>query len=160
MPTEFASFAAGCFWGIEAAFSKVPCVLKTEVGYMGGHTENPSYREVCREDTGHAEVVQIKYDPTQVSYKDLLQLFWELHDPTSFHRQGPDSGSQYRSAIFYHTPEQKLIAEQSLMQLEQTGRYSAKIVTEIAPASTFYKAEEYHQHYIEKQGLQGCGLKG
>jgi len=160
MSNQLATFAAGCFWGVEAAFRKVHGVVHTQVGFMGGHTPKPSYLEVCRTDTGHAEVVQLEFDPEQVSYEDLLQVFWAVHNPTTFHRQGPDIGSQYRSAIFYHCLDQKHSAEQSLTQLEQTGIYPDKIVTELVPASTFYKAEEYHQQYYEKQGIQSCRLKG
>ncbi|MDF2940119.1 MAG: Peptide methionine sulfoxide reductase msrA [Gammaproteobacteria bacterium] len=158
MPIQLATFAAGCFWGVEAAFRKVHGVVETQVGFMGGHTDQPSYMQVCNGNTGHAEVVHLHYDPSQVPYEDLLQVFWAIHDPTTFHKQGPDVGSQYRSAIFYYDPEQKQIAELSMQKLAQSGTHPNKIVTEIVPASTFYKAEEYHQRYYEKQGIQGCRL--
>ncbi|MDF2530051.1 MAG: msrA [Gammaproteobacteria bacterium] len=158
MPTQLATFAAGCFWGIEAAFRKVHGVLETQVGYTGGHSDKPTYSQVCSGATGHAEAVRLEYDPEQIAYEDLLQVFWAIHDPTTFHRQGPDIGSQYRSVIFYHSPEQKQAALQSIQKLEQSGTYPNKIVTEITPASTFYPAEEYHQRYYEKQGIQGCRL--
>jgi peptide-methionine (S)-S-oxide reductase len=160
MPIQLATFAAGCFWGIEAAFRKVHGVVETQVGFMGGHTDKPTYKQVCSSNTGHAEVVHLQYDSAQVSYEDLLQVFWAIHDPTTYHRQGPDIGSQYRSAIFYYNPEQKQAAERSAKKLEQSGTYPNKIVTEMVPASTFYPAEEYHQRYYEKNGLQACALKG
>ncbi|MDF2691138.1 MAG: Peptide methionine sulfoxide reductase msrA [Gammaproteobacteria bacterium] len=160
MSVQQATFAAGCFWGVEAAFRKVHGVIATQVGFMGGHTPQPSYLQVCNGDTGHAEVVYVQYNAAQVSYSDLLEVFWAIHDPTTYHRQGPDIGSQYRSAIFYYNGEQKQIAEQSLQKLAQSGTYPNKIVTEIVPASTFYPAEEYHQRYYEKQGIAGCRLKG
>ena len=155
---EKATFAAGCFWGIEAAFRRVKGVTSTSVGYMGGTLKNPSYKDVCSNTTGHAEVVQVEYDPVQVSYKELLATFWAIHDPTTVNRQGPDIGTQYRSAIFYHTPEHKTAAIASKEGLETSRRYSKPIVTEITPASEFYLAEEYHQHYLEKRGLYKCSL--
>ena len=148
-----ATFAAGCFWGIEAAFRSVKGVTATAVGYMGGSFENPTYPDVCTGKTGHAETVQVEYDPAQVSYEELLSVFWESHDPTTLNRQGPDIGTQYRSAIFYHTPEQKQAAVASKERLQNSGRYKSPIVTEITPALTFYRAEEYHQQYLEKRGL-------
>lgn len=154
--SEKATFGAGCFWGVEEAFSKVPGVVSTAVGFMGGTTESPSYREVCTGRTGHAEVVEVVYDPERVSYSDLLDLFWRVHDPTTRDRQGPDVGSQYRSVIFYHTPEQEAATRESKEQLRRSGRLSREIVTAIEPASTFWRAEEYHQQYFAKQGRPGC----
>jgi peptide-methionine (S)-S-oxide reductase len=156
--TEKATFAAGCFWGVEAAFRQVAGVTDTAVGYTGGWLQNPTYEDVCTDRTGHAEVVQVEYDPARVSYDELLDVFWANHDPTTRNRQGPDVGTQYRSAIFYHTPEQLRSAEASKGRLERTGRYKSPIVTELAPASQFYRAEEYHQRYLEKRGLAHCRL--
>src|SRR5437773_10996084 len=153
-----ASFAAGCFWGVEAAFRQVEGVLSTAVGYEGGHFENPTYEDVCTGRTGHAETVEVEYDPSRVSYEDLLKVFWENHDPTTLNRQGPDVGTQYRSAIFFHNPEQEAVARASKARLESSGKYRRPIVTEIAPASEFYKAEEYHQQYLEKRGLSVCHM--
>lgn len=155
---EKAAFAAGCFWGVEAAFRKVKGVVSTEVGYMGGTLENPTYKDVCTGKTGHAETVQLEYDPFQVCYEELLSIFWNIHDPTTPNRQGPDVGAQYRSAIFYHTPEQEDAAVTSKERLEEMGRYGKPIVTEIVPASTFWMAENYHQQYLEKRGLASCRL--
>ena len=149
---EKATFAAGCFWGIEAAFRKVPGVVSAMVGYTGGLLKNPTYEDVCSERTGHAEAVQVEYDPSKVSYEELLEAFWIIHDPTTPNRQGPDVGSQYRSAIFFHTPEQQAVAIASKEKQARSGRYRNPIVTEITPASEFYRAEEYHQHYVEKRG--------
>ncbi len=154
--TEVATFAAGCFWGVEEAFSKAKGVIGTEVGYAGGGLENPSYEDVKTGDTGHAESVKVEYDPTKTSYQELVELFWKVHDPTTPNRQGPDVGSQYRSVIFYHTPEQKEIAEESKQRLENSGRYSSPIVTEIVPASQFWRAEEYHQKYFKKHAGSSC----
>ena len=151
---EKATFAAGCFWGVEAAFSKVEGVKSTTVGYTGGHLQNPTYQQVCSHKTGHAEAVLITYDPTIISYEKLLEVFWTVHDPTTLNRQGPDVGSQYRSAIFYHNQNQRLAAEKS-KQNAQT-RFTKPIVTEITPATEFYKAEEYHQRYLEKKGMNSC----
>ena len=151
-----ATFAAGCFWGVEAEFRKVNGVKHTAVGYTGGTHENPTYRHVCTGLTGHAEAVEVEYDPTVVSYAELLDVFWENHDPTTLNRQGPDVGTQYRSAIFYHDEEQKRIATESKQKLEVSGRYQKSIVTEIEPATRFYQAEEYHQQYFEKRGLASC----
>lgn len=148
-----ATFAAGCFWGVEAAFRQVRGVISTQVGYTGGWLPNPTYEDVCTDQTGHAEAVQVEYDPTQVTYEQLLDVFWRIHDPTTLNRQGPDVGSQYRSAIFFHTPEQEAAAKASKERLQNSGRYSRPIVTEIVPASEFYRAEEYHQQYFEKHGL-------
>jgi peptide-methionine (S)-S-oxide reductase len=154
---EKATFAAGCFWGVEDVFTDVPGVIATRVGYTGGHTENPTYREVCGHDTGHAEAVEVTFDPGLISYERLLEIFWDCHDPTQLNRQGPDIGDQYRSAIFYHSEEQHRMAEESLEQLERSGRLRRRIVTEIVPAPTFWEAEEYHQKYHKKHG-GGCGF--
>ena len=156
--TATATFGAGCFWGVEESFRKVPGVIDAAVGYLGGHLINPTYRDVCTDTTGHAEVVQLEYDPAKVSYECLLDHFWNLHDPTTLNRQGPDFGSQYRSAIFYHDEEQKAQAEASKAKLAASGRLRRPIVTEITPASTFYRAEEYHQRYLAKQGRSSCHL--
>ena len=147
-----AIFAAGCFWGIEAAYRKVDGVIGTTVGYTGGTTTDPSYEEVCSGRTGHAEAVQVDFDPDRVSYEDLLDLFWEVHDPTTLNRQGPDVGTQYRSAIYYNTPDQEAAARLSKDHAGTSGRHRGPIVTEIAPAGTFYPAEDYHQQYFEKRG--------
>jgi len=154
--TEIATFGAGCFWGIEAAFQKVPGVIDTAVGYSGGHTVNPSYQDVCTDETGHAEVVQVTFDPSKVSYETLLDTFWEIHDPTQVNRQGPDFGSQYRTAIFYHSPEQEAAARKSAAALGARGRFRSPIATEITPAGPFYRAEEYHQKYLQKRGAASC----
>ncbi|CBE67521.1 Peptide methionine sulfoxide reductase msrA (Protein-methionine-S-oxide reductase) (Peptide-methionine (S)-S-oxide reductase) (Peptide Met(O) reductase) [Candidatus Methylomirabilis oxygeniifera] len=143
-----ATFGAGCFWGVEAEFRRVPGVVSTAVGYMGGTFENPTYRDVCSGTTGHAEVVEVEYDPSQVTYDDLLALFWSIHDPTTLNRQGPDRGAQYRSAIFFHDAEQQTAAVASKRKLELSGKHQQPIVTEITAASTFYRAEEYHQQYL------------
>ncbi|MBZ5551865.1 MAG: peptide-methionine (S)-S-oxide reductase MsrA [Acidobacteriia bacterium] len=155
---EKANFAAGCFWGVEAAFRQVKGVVSTAVGYEGGDYPNPTYEVVCSGTTGHAETVEIDYDPAQVSYGELLNVFWENHDPTTLNRQGPDVGEQYRSAIFYHTPEQLAAALASKQSLEESGRFRRPIVTQIVPASKFYRAEEYHQQYLEKRGLAHCRI--
>ena len=151
-----ATFGAGCFWGVEAAFRRLDGVTATAVGYEGGTLENPTYEDVCSHMTGHAEVVQVTYDPERVSYEDLLDVFWEKHDPTQLNRQGWDIGDQYRSVIFFHDDEQRLAAEQSKATLDRLGRYRRPIVTQIEPAQTFYRAEEYHQRYLEKQGRASC----
>jgi peptide-methionine (S)-S-oxide reductase len=153
-----ATFAAGCFWGVEAAFRQIKGVRRTTVGYSGGTLENPGYRDVCSGRTGHAEAIEIEYDPMEVSYDELLQVFWENHDPTTLNRQGPDVGTQYRSVIFYHDEEQKLAATRSKEELASSGRYRNPIVTEIVPAAEFYRAEEYHQQYLEKRGLATCKI--
>ncbi len=153
---EKATFAAGCFWHVEETFRHLKGVLSTTVGYTGGTTINPTYEDVCTDTTGHAEVVEVTFDPNKISYKELLTVFWDVHDPTTKNRQGPDIGNQYRSAIFYHTEEQKKQAEQSKKNLEKTGKYKKKIVTEITQATTFYPAEEYHQQYLQKHGLAAC----
>ncbi len=154
-----ATFAAGCFWGVEAAFRQVKGVTATTVGYTGGSFESPTYEDVCTGKTGHAEAVEVEFDSTQVSYEELLNVFWENHDPTTWNRQGPDIGAQYRSGIFYHTPEQRQAAQASKEKLQQSGRYKKPIVTEVTPAATFYRAEEYHQQYLEKRGLAQCHIK-
>ena len=156
---EKATFAAGCFWGVEAAFRQTPGVLETEVGYSSGHTSNPTYEDVCTGQTGHAEAVQISFDPQKISYAQLLEVFWQCHDPTQHNRQGPDVGTQYRSAIFYHSPQQQTAALVSETQQQNSGSYSKPIATEIVPTSTFYRAEEYHQQYLEKRGLAQCRSK-
>ena len=145
-----ATFAAGCFWGVEHAFKNQTGVVKTEVGYLGGKAENPSYEEVCTDTTGHAEVVQLEYDSEKVSYAELLNLFWTIHDPTQVNRQGVDVGSQYRTAIFYHDEEQAELAKSSKQQLDSSGKYNQPIATEITAVSKFYRAEEYHQHFMSK----------
>jgi peptide-methionine (S)-S-oxide reductase len=153
-----ATFGAGCFWGVEAEFRRVEGVTATAVGYSGGNLKNPSYHDVCTDTTGHAEVVQVEYDPAVVSYDDLLNVFWENHDPTTLNRQGPDIGRQYRSAIFFHTPEQEAAARASKARLEESGRFRRPIVTQIEPAAEFWRAEEYHQQYLEKRGLASCHI--
>lgn len=153
---EIATFGAGCFWGIEAAFQRVPGVIDTAVGYSGGHTTNPTYKDVCTDETGHAEVVQVTFDPAQVSYQQLLDVFWQIHDPTQVNRQGPDFGTQYRTAIFTHSPEQENIARQSRIAAEASGKFNRPIATEITSAGPFYRAEEYHQKYLAKRGAQSC----
>ena len=155
---EKATFGAGCFWGVEKTFRDAPGVTDTAVGYLGGSVENPTYENVCTGRTGHAEVVQLEFDPTKISYPDLLEIFWSNHDPTTMNRQGPDTGSQYRSAIFFHTPEQKAIAVESKRAADAGGRFRDPVVTEITPASTFYRAEDYHQRYLEKRGLGSCHI--
>jgi len=154
---EKAMFGAGCFWGVEAAFRQVKGVLSTAVGYSGGHLDNPTYKDVCSGRTGHAEVVEVEYDPAQVSYDDLLNVFWDNHDPTTMNRQGPDVGAQYRSAIFFHGPEQEVAAKASKEKAQ--SRFKNKIVTEITAASEFYRAEDYHQQYLEKRGLAHCSIR-
>ncbi len=153
---EKAAFAAGCFWGVEAAFRQVEGVVETTVGYTGGNRPHPTYEDVCTDTTGHAETVRGIYDPNQVSYEQLLQIFWKIHDPTTPNRQGPDVGSQYRSAIFYYDARQLSAAQASKSQIEQSGRFNRPIITEITPAGSFYPAEEYHQRYLEKRGRANC----
>jgi peptide-methionine (S)-S-oxide reductase len=154
-----ATFAAGCFWGVEATFRQLPGVTSTRVGYIGGQTEKPTYKDVCTDRTGHAEAVEVEFDPARVKYADLLKVFWENHDPTQLNRQGPDWGTQYRSAIFYHSPEQAAEAQASKESLEKARRYSKPIVTQIVPAVTFHEAEDYHQQYLEKRGMASCHIK-
>ncbi len=155
---EIATFAAGCFWGVEDAFMKVRGVKSTRVGYTGGNLTNPTYEDVCTDRTGHAEAIQLKYDPKEISYKELLELFWSLHNPTTVNRQGPDIGTQYRSSIFFHTLEQEKIAKRVKQELDGS-KFQNKIVTEIVPASIFYPAEEYHQKYYHKIGRGSCYKK-
>lgn len=153
---EKATFGAGCFWGVEAEYAQLQGVVSTQVGYMGGTLKNPTYQDVCTDKTGHAEAVEIEYDPEKVSYDDLLKVFWQTHDPTTLNRQGPDVGTQYRSVIFYYSPEQEAAARASKERLAQTGRYRRPIITEIIPASEFWRAEEYHQQYLKKRGRLHC----
>jgi peptide-methionine (S)-S-oxide reductase len=154
--TEKATFGAGCFWQIEVEFRNLPGVLDAAAGYMGGALENPSYEDVCSDRTGHAEVVQVEFDPDEVSYGQLLERFWEIHDPTQVNRQGPDVGSQYRSVVFFHSREQQQVAEDSRTRAQ--ARFSRPVATEIAPAQTFWRAEDYHQQYLVKRGLATCRI--
>ena len=156
MTTEKATFGAGCFWGVEETFRKLKGVTSTAVGYAGGTKENPTYEDVCSDETGHAEVVQVEFDPLQISYDDLLDVFWSNHNPTTLNRQGPDIGTQYRSVIFYHSPEQKAAAEKSKIDISE--RLNRPIVTQIEPARNFWRAEEYHQRYLEKRGQSHCAI--
>ena len=156
--TEKATFGAGCFWGVEETFRTTPGVVETTVGYTGGHTAEPTYREVCSDTTGHAEAVEVEFDPERIGYEQLLEVFWDCHDPTTPNRQGPDVGSQYRSVIFYHSPAQQAAAKTSKENLDRSGRFRRPIVTEIVPATTFYPAEEYHQKYLAKKGVRSCHL--
>lgn len=153
-----ATFGAGCFWGVEAAFRQVQGVKATVVGYSGGDKENPTYEQVCTGNTGHAEVVQVTYDPEEVSYETLLHVFFEKHNPTTLNRQGPDVGTQYRSAIFFHDEKQQEVALQVKKELDESGKYNSPIVTQVETFQNFYKAEEYHQQYLEKRGLSKCGI--
>jgi peptide-methionine (S)-S-oxide reductase len=153
-----ATFGAGCFWGVEAVFQKLNGVLQTTVGYEGGHLDNPTYEDVCTDTTGHAEVVQIEFDDARLNYDELLEVFWSNHNPTTLNRQGPDTGTQYRSAIFYHTPDQMRAAERSKAAQNEAGRFKHPIVTTLEPASQFYEAEAYHQKYLEKHGLDVCHI--
>ena len=155
---ETATFAAGCFWGVGETFRNLKGVQSTSVGYTGGSKKDPTYEEVCSGKTGHAEALQIQYDPKQISYEQLLKVFWENHNPTTKNRQGPDHGEQYRSAIFFHTPEQEAAARKSLAELERSKKWKSPVVTEITPASTFWAAEEYHQKYLKKHGAKFCHL--
>jgi peptide-methionine (S)-S-oxide reductase len=155
---EKATFGAGCFWGVEAAFRQVAGVLSTSVGYMGGTLKNPTYQDVCTDRTGHAEVVEVEYDPFKVSYDELLKVFWANHDPTTLNRQGPDIGTQYRSVIFFHTPQQEAAAKAAKERLQASGKYKRPVVTEIVPAADFWRAEDYHQQYLEKRGLAHCRI--
>ncbi len=156
MPTQTATFAAGCFWGVEAGFRELPGVVATSVGYTGGSVPDPSYKRVCRGRTGHAEAVQVEFDPEVITYEELLERFWTSHNPTTRNRQGWDIGSQYRSAIFYHTPEQEAAAQESKATLDASDTWKKPIVTEITPTSEFYRAEEYHQQYLAKRGMSSC----
>lgn len=155
---EKATFGAGCFWGVEETFRAVPGVTKTSVGYMGGNLKNPTYKDVCTDRTGHAEVVQVEFDPAQVSYDTLLDVFWENHDPTTVNRQGPDWGSQYRSVVFYHSPEQEALAQASKERMDKSGKFKRPIVTLIEPATDYWIAEDYHQQYLAKRGLSHCHI--
>ena len=156
---EKATFAAGCFWGVEATFRQLPGVISTRVGYTGGTTDNPTYKDVCTDRTGHAEAVEVEFDPAKLRYAELLKIFWENHDPTPRNRQGPDWGKQYTSAIFHHSPQQHAEAEASKEALEKAHRYSKPIATQIVPAVSFYPAEDYHQQYLEKRGQASCHIK-
>lgn len=158
MPEVKATFGAGCFWGVQAEFDKVEGVISTQVGFMGGKKENPTYRDVCTHTTGHAEVVEVTYDPAKLSYEKLLDVFWNIHDPTTLNRQGPDVGDQYRSVIFYYAQEQKAAAEGSKTAQDRSGRFGRPLVTQIVPAQTFWRAEEYHQKYLEKRGGASCHI--
>jgi peptide-methionine (S)-S-oxide reductase len=155
---DTATFGAGCFWGVQVAFDRIPGVLETAVGYEGGSLDRPTYRDVCTDRTGHAEVVQVRFDPAKVSYAALLDAFFQLHDPTQLNRQGPDHGTQYRSVIFYHSPEQKQQAEAAIERLKAEKRFARPIVTQVVPAATFWPAEEYHQKYLEKRGAVSCHI--
>ena len=155
---EIATFGAGCFWGVEAAFRRVPGVIDTAVGYSGGHLDKPTYKDVCTDETGHAEVVQVTFDPQKLSYSQLLDVLWKIHDPTQLNRQGPDFGKQYRTAIFFHSPEQEAVARESKQALEDNGKFHRPIATEISPAKTFWRAEDYHQRYLEKRGAESCHI--
>lgn len=155
---EVATFGAGCFWGVEETFRKTKGVKNTAVGYSGGKTANPTYQEVCTDLTGHAEVVRVEYDPKEISYSELLNVFWTSHDPTQMNRQGPDFGKQYRSVIFFHTPEQEKVAREAKEALEKSGKFKRPVATQIVPAAPFYPAEEYHQRYYEKRGGGHCSL--
>ena len=155
---EKATFGAGCFWGVEARFQQVPGVVETAVGYEGGSLENPTYKDVCTDGTGHAEVVELTFDPQKVSYAALLNLFFELHDPTQVNRQGPDWGTQYRTVVFFHSPEQEAAAREAIAGLDARHRYAKPIATQVVPAGTFWRAEEYHQKYLEKRGAVSCHI--
>jgi peptide-methionine (S)-S-oxide reductase len=155
---EKATFGAGCFWGVEATFRSIPGVVSTLVGYCGGKTDNPTYKDVCTDTTGHAEVVEITFDPAQLPYEQLLDMFWKLHDPTTPNRQGPDVGSQYRSVIFFHSPAQEAAARTAKERLDKSGKFRNPVITQIVPAAPFYKAEDYHQRYLEKRGLASCHI--
>ena len=154
--SEVATFAAGCFWGVEATFQSVPGVIATEVGYSNGHTPNPTYHDVCTDETGHAEVVRVTFDPARVGFEQLLDVFWQVHDPTQTNRQGPDFGTQYRSAIFYHSPQQEVVAKRSREVLDGSGRLRRPVATEVSEAGPFYRAEEYHQNFLQKRGAASC----
>ena len=159
MSTEKATFGAGCFWGVEVAFARLPGVLSTAVGFEGGTMDQPTYRDVCTDQTGHAEVVELDFDPEKITYNELLDAFFDLHDPTTMNRQGPDWGTQYRSVVFFHSPEQEQAAREKIEQLTAAGRYKPKrIVTQVVPAQTFWRAEDYHQRYLEKRGQTSCHI--
>jgi peptide-methionine (S)-S-oxide reductase len=158
MRTEKATFGAGCFWGVEETFRNLKGVLSTAVGYAGGTKETPTYEDVCTDKTGHAEVVEVEFDPSQITYDELLDVFWSNHNPTTLNRQGPDVGTQYRSAIFYHSPEQKTAAETSRKKIDSSGRFRQPVVTQIEAAPKFWRAEEYHQRYLQKRGKSHCAI--
>ena len=158
MAIEKATFGAGCFWGVEASFRELAGVQEAAVGYEGGKTQNPTYNDVCTDLTGHAEVVELTFDPTKVSYESLLEAFFQLHDPTTLNRQGPDTGAQYRSVVFFHSPEQEKVAKEFKAKLAAEGKFKRPIVTQIVPAQTFYRAEEYHQQYLAKRGMRACHI--
>lgn len=158
MKTQKATFGAGCFWGVEETFRNLKGVVSTAVGYAGGKTDNPTYEDVCSDETGHAEVVEVEFDPDEISYDEILEIFWSSHNPTTLNRQGPDVGTQYRSVIFYHSPEQKAAAEKSKEKTDQSGRFPRPIVTQIEPAPKFWRAEEYHQQYLNKRGQSHCAI--
>jgi len=158
MATEKAMFGAGCFWGVEQTFREVPGVIDAVSGYSGGQMEKPTYKDVCTDETGHAEVVEVTYDPEKVKYEQLLDVFWKMHDPTQVNRQGPDFGKQYRTVIFFYSPEQEKTAKASKEALGKSGRFSKPIATSIEPAQTFWKAEDYHQRYLEKRGIKHCHI--
>ena len=153
-----ATFGAGCFWGVEARFQQTPGVIETAVGYEGGSLDNPTYKDVCTDRTGHAEVVELSFDPAKISYEAVLDLFFELHDPTQVNRQGPDWGEQYRSVIFFHSPEQEAAARSTIARLEASHSFAKPIATQVVPATTFWRAEEYHQKYLEKRGAISCHI--
>ena len=155
---EVATFGAGCFWGVEAAFRRTPGVIDAAVGYSGGDLEKPTYKDVCTDETGHAEVVQVTFDPQKLNYSQLLDVFWKIHDPTQVNRQGPDFGKQYRTVIFFHSRDQEEIARKSKQALESSGKFRHPIATEISPVKTFWRAEEYHQRYLEKRGAESCHI--
>jgi peptide-methionine (S)-S-oxide reductase len=155
---ETAEFGAGCFWGVEVRFAQLPGVIETAVGYEGGQLDKPTYKDVCTDQTGHAEVVQVKFDPARVNYRQLLDLFFSLHDPTQLNRQGPDWGTQYRSVVFFHSPEQEAAAKETIERLTREKIFSRPIVTQVVPAQTFWRAEEYHQKYLEKRGAASCHI--
>jgi peptide-methionine (S)-S-oxide reductase len=156
--TEKATFGAGCFWGVEEIFRNLKGVTSTAVGYAGGKKENPSYEDVCTDETGHAEVVQVEFDPSQIGYHQLLDVFWSNHNPTTLNRQGPDIGTQYRSVVFYHSPAQKEAAQASKEKIDKSRRFKGPVVTQIEPAPPFWRAEEYHQRYLEKRGRSHCAI--
>jgi peptide-methionine (S)-S-oxide reductase len=158
MKTEKATFGAGCFWGVEATFRQIKGVTNVTAGYAGGTKDNPTYEDVCTDETGHAEVVEVEFDPSQVNYDQLLDVFWSNHNPTTLNRQGPDVGTQYRSVIFYHSPEQKSAAKTSKETINKSGRFRQTVVTQIEPAPRFWRAEEYHQRYLEKRGQTHCAI--
>lgn len=159
--SKFAVFGAGCFWGVESSFRAVEGVVDVAVGYAGGNVAKPSYRQVCTGKTGHAEVVQVEYDPAQVTFAQLVEVFWQIHDPTTLNRQGPDFGTQYRSVIFYSDEDERTAAEESKRRLDESGQLGRPVVTQIVPAAEFYRAEEYHQRYYERMGIAPtCGIHG